>query len=75
MFTLEMLEKATGAKIKSDLLGNQVMAIKKARNMFFSGEVIYHLSMFVGKGSGLNGTDVWPAYLVNDNGTLKVVYA
>ena len=74
MFTLSDLSLSTGATVKSWQLDDVVLSIKKARNMFFSGDVLFHLTVKA-DGQGLNNTGTWPAYLVSDNGKLKVVFA
>ena len=77
MFTLKTLSEELGIKVNPNTINAVCLKaekIKYARTHYIDGWVLYYLTMKV-KGDGLNKTGTWPAYLVDDGGKLKVVWA
>lgn len=50
------------------------LRVVEAKNMYFSGTVLLHISV-MDKTGGLNNTFEWPWYLVDDEGTKKIISA
>lgn len=73
--TLGAIATLTGANI-GEQFKSLVVAKAKAANggMYFSGQVLTHLSVFVDDG-GVNESGEWPFYLSDDNGNLKIIPA
>ncbi len=77
MFTLKTLSETLGIKVSPNTLDAVCLKaekIKGVRSHYHGGWVLYYLTMKV-DGQGLNKTGKWPAYLVDDEGKLKIVWA
>lgn len=75
MQTLSKLADAFNADLKCR--DGQVVSFKlidRFGSFYFSGDVVAHISVKDDKG-GLNNTGEWPHYLVNDEGTFKILPA
>jgi hypothetical protein len=73
--SLGAIAELNGAKICEQFKSLIVAKTKEANGgMYFSGQVIWHLSVLV-DGGGVNGAGQWPFYLSDDNGNLKIIPA
>ena len=70
--TLGDLAEKEGATVPDHMKSKLALRVVEAKNMYFSGTVLYHISVQVSDG-GLNNTGEWPHYLVNDNGIKKII--
>lgn len=74
MKTLGQLATEHNAEIKDYMVDDKIVSTATASNMYFSGDVILHISVERLDG-GLNNSGTWPHYLVSDNGRMKIISA
>lgn len=75
MNTLADYAKEKGASLGHSCMADLVIVeTEKAKGMFFSGDVVEHISVKTND-MGLNGTGCWPYYLVDKGKELVILRA
>lgn len=77
MKTIGEFARESGAEVKESWKNHVIKKVSKRIaaedcTFYYSGRVVQHLSVVCERG-GLNNTGLWPYFLVDDEGKMKIV--